>query len=460
MAGYRLFRYESQNAPLATGVQIGALVASPPLGQPFVVASDSAPLLRPPFGEKTFWYRVEAMDAAGNVSARSAAVGGHLADITPPAPPAGVTAEGFDDFIRVRWDPNTEPDLDGYQIYRSLCHYGVCNPCEPDRRHVAQPEGHEPKPEMPEGGKEVVCGGPYALVGTVSRADAEAMGSPVTFDDHTIPAKSPVCYSYWIKALDRTQNKSGAWPVPDPATEKTVCQRLRDKEPPDPAIISGLFARDDAIRVEWVGPPVQDIRAYHVYRSATQAGAYAWVGGMTVEPPPLLPKTLTSPYAPPTLVGCDTIPLVTIESMSVGFYIDTKVTAKDTYWYKVVGIDQSGNEAPLAKAAPISTFTFTTKTPPPPVVTSITGTTATPFALVVRWTPVFDAAQHRGFAVFRSDRFDGLYRQVGTLLDKAEYQDTHVVRGVTYWYRVLQMDRSGQVSTLSPPANGSLPPAP
>jgi fibronectin type 3 domain-containing protein len=146
--------------------------------------------------------------------------------------------------------------------------------------------------------------------------------------------------------------------------------------------------------------------------------------------------------------------------MSVGFYIDTKVTAKDTYWYKVVGIDQSGNEAPLAKAAPISTFTFTTKTPPPPVVTSITGTTATPFALVVRWTPVFDAAQHRGFAVFRSDRFDGLYRQVGTLLDKAEYQDTHVVRGVTYWYRVLQMDRSGQVSTLSPPANGSLPPAP
>jgi hypothetical protein len=146
--------------------------------------------------------------------------------------------------------------------------------------------------------------------------------------------------------------------------------------------------------------------------------------------------------------------------MSVGFFIDTKVNAKETYWYKVVGIDQSGNEAPLAQAAAISTFTFTRKTPPPPVVTLIAGTTSAPVALVVQWTPPFDATQQRGFAVFRSDRVDGLYRQIGTLLDKAEYRDVNVVRGVTYWYRVLQMDRSGQVSALSPPASGSVPPVP
>ena len=55
---------------------------------------------------------------------------------------------------------------------------------------------------------------------------------------------------------------------------------------------------------------------------------------------------------------------------------------------------------------------------------------------------------------------DGLYRQIGTLLGAAEYQDNNVVRGATYWYRVLQMDRSGQVSAPSPPASGSLPPGP
>jgi hypothetical protein len=102
-------------------------------------------------------------------------------------------------------------------------------------------------------GKDEICGGPYVLIGTVSRADAAAMGATVTFEDRTVPAGSPLCYSYWIKALDRMQNRSGAWPVPDPATEKTVCQRLRDRTPPDAAIISGLFARDRAIHVEWVG---------------------------------------------------------------------------------------------------------------------------------------------------------------------------------------------------------------
>jgi chitodextrinase len=160
------------------------------------------------------------------------------------------------------------------------------------------------------------------------------------------------------------------------------------------------------------------------------------------------------------VVACDTIPLVSIESMSIGAFLDTTVAPKETYWYKVVGIDQSGNEAPLAKAAPISTFTFTTATPPVPAVISVTATTATPFGLLVRWTPAFDPAAQRGFAVFRSDHVDGLYRQVGTLLNAAEYQDNNVVRGATYWYRVLAMDRSGQVSALSPPTSGSLPPSP
>lgn len=468
MAGYRLFRYESENADPASGVQIGGMIASPAAGGTVVAGSDSDAILRPPFGEKTFWYRVEARDAAGNVSARSAAVAGHLADITPPAPPQGLAAEGFDTFIRLRWKMNTEPDLDSYQVYRSLCHNGVCNPCEPGpRKDVAQkpaeqpsgrpsdvpePSGTDAKPD-----KEIPCGGPYALVGTVSRAEAGHMAQPVVFEDHTVPAGSPLCYSYWIKALDRAQNRSGTWPVSDPATEHTVCQRLRDKTPPDAAIISELFARDRAVQVSWVGPPVQDIRAYHVYRSPKEAGPYNWVGGMTVERPPIAPKVLTEPYKPVAPVSCNTIPLVTIESMSLGSFLDATVTAKATYWYKVVGIDQSGNEAPLSKAAPISTFTFTTARPAAPAIISVTGTAASPIGLLLRWSPTFDPSSQRGFAVFKTDRPSGLYRQIGTLVAAAEYQDNNVVQGVTYWYRVLQMDLTGQVSAPSPSVSGILP---
>jgi chitodextrinase len=455
MKGYRLFRYDGENAPLSTGLQIGGLIPSPGPGTTYVTASDNSPDLRPPFGEKTYWYRVEAEDTSGNVSARSLAVGAHLKDITPPSPPKNVGAEGFDDFIRVKWSANTEPDLDGYQIYRSLCHNGVANPCD--------------RPEQPRTGEKpsdagasdqkgpVPCTGAYVLVGSVSFLTAQTMGSTVTFEDRTVPKGSPLCYSYWLKALDKAQNMSGAWPIPDPATEKTVCMRLRDKTPPDAAIISGLFARDRAVRVEWIGPPVQDIRAYHVYRGEKLAGPYKWVGGMTVEPPPTPSHVLTQPYTPPPLVGCDKIPVTTIDSMSMGFFLDATADPKTIYWYKVVGIDQSGNEAPLSAAVPVSTFTFSTSLPPSPVITSIAGSPGAPFGLVVRWTPAFDASKHRGFAVFRSDGQAGLYRQIGTLLSASEFQDNQVVRGVAYWYKVVALDLTGQVSQPSPAASGVLP---
>ncbi len=453
IAGYRLFRYDAENAPLTAGTQIGGVIAPPAPGITDMTASDNAALLRPPFGEQTFWYRVETFDGSGNVSARSAAAGGHLKDITPPAPPKNVSAEGFDDFIRVTWAANSEPDLDGYQIYRSLCHNGVSNPCEP-RQPGAASFGNEPA-DAKEG--KTPCTGPYVLVGTVSLAEAKAMGATVKFDDRSVPKGSPLCYSYWVKAIDRAQNRSGSWPFPDPATERTVCQRLRDKTPPDPAIISGLFARDHGIRVEWIGPPVQDIRAYHVYRGPAEAGPYKWVGGMTVELPPAVPQVLTAPYTAPAVVGCDKIPIVTIDAMSMGFFLDSAADPKTIYWYKVVGIDQSGNEAPLSKAVPVSTFTFTARLPSTPTITSVTGTSASPFGLVIRWTPTFDPASQRGFALFRSDRFDGLYRQIGTLVTDSQYQDNQVVRGVSYWYKVVLMDATGQVSTPSPPVSGSLP---
>jgi fibronectin type 3 domain-containing protein len=472
VAAYQVFRYDGENAPLASGtlVATGIACGQPPApqctagqpgsGQTFVRAVDGWVSLRPPYGERDWWYRVRAVDNAGNFGAYSAAVPGHLKDITPPAPPKGVAAEGFDDYIDIKWDPNTEPDLDHYQVYRSYCHNGKCNPCDP------RPENQDGKPASGDGrtepgqkevGKPEPCSGEYILIGTVSLAEAKASGPSVHFKDTTIPAGSPVCYSYWIKAYDHAQNMSGSWPFPA-ANEPTVCQRLRDKTPPDPAIISGLFSRDGAVRVEWVGPPVQDIRAYHVYRSEQQNGTYQWVGGMTVEVPPQPPKVLTAPYHPTKPVGCDTIPLTLIDSMSTGYAIDTKVEAKKFYWYKVVGIDQSGNEAPLAKAEPVATFTYTTKTPPAPTITSITPTTASPFALRVRWSPAFDPATTTGFAVFRSDQAGGLYRQIGTLQTAIEYDDQLVVRGATYWYKVVRVDLTGQVSQPSAAASGVLSP--
>jgi chitodextrinase len=457
VTGYTVFRYDAENAPLTSGVQIGGVVPQPGLGVQLATAIDNSPNLRPQYGEKTYWYRVRAVDANGNASAYSAAVGGHLKDITPPDPPKNLSAEGFNDYIELKWSPNTEPDLDHYQIFRSYCHNGKCNPCDPaDRKQVAANEANAEGGTTDEGkGGRTPCTGEYVPIGSVSLSQAKSMGNPVTFQDKTIPKNSPVCYSYWIKAYDQVQNMSGTWPFPSP-NEQTVCQRLRDRTPPDPAIISGLFARERGVRVEWIAAPVQDIRAYQVYRADQEAGPYRFVGGMTVEPPPTPPHVLTAPYTPPPLVKCDTIPLVTIDSMNMGAFTDETAVAKRIYWYKVLGVDQNGNESPIKSAVPMSTFTYASAPPTAPVIVSVTASTSAPFELVVTWTPTFDPATTQGFAVFRSDAQFGLYRQLGTIVSASEFHDNQVVKNTTYWYKVVRLDSTGQVSQPSTAVSGTL----
>ena len=158
------------------------------------------------------------------------------------------------------------------------------------------------------------------------------------------------------------------------------------------------------------------------------------------------------------MVNCDTIPLTLIEFDEHGLRHRQQGRGQRFYWYKVVGIDQSGNEAPLAKAEPVATFTYTTRTPPAPTITSITPTAASPFALRVRWSPAFDPATTTGFAVFRSDQAGGLYRQIGTLQTVTEYDDQLVVKGTTYWYKIVRVDLTGQISPPSPAASGALSP--
>jgi hypothetical protein len=450
VAKYRLYRYLSENAVPGSGLQIGPDILAPPAGTTFASATDSSQDLLPPYGEQTYWYRVQAADNAGNLSGFSSAVGAHLKDLTPPAPPTAVAAQGFDVYIDVTWAPNTEPDLDGYDVYRSLCSNGICNPCTPS---IDQIQGAVPPGRIP-------CTGPYALIGTIASAGA-VPSNQIEFKDRTIPAGSPLCYSYWIRAFDKSQNRSGGLPgnpeVPGPL-DNTVCQRLRDTTPPDPAIITGLNARNNAVQVEWIGPPVQDVHAYHVYRSQQEAGSYTWVGGVTVPVPPSPPQVLTSPYQAPPTIGCDKIPMVSNTQMSLGAFVDRTALPKTIYWYKVVGIDWSGNEAPLSKAVAMSTFTYTSVAPPAPAITSIAATASGPVGLIISWSPVFDPSTMKGFVVFRSSRQNGVFRQIGTLLQANQYVDTLVVRGAAYWYKVVEMDVRGQVSAAPTATSGSLAP--
>ncbi len=423
---------------------------------------DTASFLRSEFGPKTWWYRVESEDNNGNVSSRSAAVAGYLEDITPPSPPSGVEVEGFDKHIQVRWDLNTEPDISGYLVYRSLCHLGDWIPCLEEGKQVDPNDKGRREPDSVQAEDEA-CSGPFVLIGGVSQEEAEygarkREDGKAFYDDFTVPGGSPLCYAYLIKAVDSSQNKSGDWPIPDLTRETVVCERLRDQKPPEGAVITGLHARDSGISVEWIGAPVQDIGAFHVYRSEAKGAIYKWIGGITVGYPPAASEVLTEPFKPEPK-GCDTIPLQSMEGMFSGSFLDNdkEVQAKNIYWYKVVGVDQVGNETPLKEVVPVSTFTFTSDRNPAPLIVSITEESSL-CGLLIKWTPAFDSSMHMGFVVFRSSQASGTYLQQGNVVQGSKYLDSAVISDKEYWYKVAVLDIKGRLSNLSTAVMGKLAP--
>ncbi|WP_216591613.1 fibronectin type III domain-containing protein [Streptomyces brasiliscabiei] len=65
----------------------------------------------------THHYRVTAVDAAGNESARSASVYGRRRDDTPPSAVTGLTATPTAYGFELKWDANPTPDLARYVVY-------------------------------------------------------------------------------------------------------------------------------------------------------------------------------------------------------------------------------------------------------------------------------------------------------------------------------------------------------
>ena len=435
---------------------------------------DADPALRSAFGNRTWWYRVRAVDNSSNISQWSTAVSAIVKDITPPAIVKDVNTKGFEKYISVKWKQNSEPDIASYMIYRSLCHLGAWVQCkndssckdwinyDPNRTNDNQGISNtDPRVTTTPARTKLPCpcSGPFVFLGeltkdSINRADAKGNSY---FDDHTIPAGSPLCYAYWIKAKDSSDNISGSFPIPSPAEQNEIkCERLHDLTPPEPAIISGLFAEAEQIRVEWIGPPTQDTRAYHIYRAAGKdpssepsTSEYKWVGGVTIELPPTAPKILLSPYKAPAIATCDKISVQATPWMSQGFFEDKTVVAKRTYWYKVVGIDYDGNQTPLDKAAAISTFSFTKKIPDAPVIEEIVKRTD-PCTVTVRWSPLFLPGDNLGFMVYKSTTEKGLYTPILTTpVTSNSYTDPNIVVGQTYWYKVAVLMANGRLSLLS-----------
>lgn len=145
--------------------------------------------------------------------------------------------------------------------------------------------------------------------------------------------------------------------------------------------------------------------------------------------------------------GCQVIPLEPWPEASIGDFQDS-VDPNKIYWYKVAGIDFSGNESSLENTVPVSTFTFSTAHATPKWEISVVQNEM-PCGLKISWLPEFNPKSIQGFAVFRATKKEGPFIQRGSILTTNSFIDTDVITNKKYYYRILLYDTESRASEPS-----------
>jgi fibronectin type 3 domain-containing protein len=76
-------------------------------------------------GGTTYYYVVRAVDTSLNESGNSNQASATPTDTIPPAAPTGLTATAGNSTVSLGWNINSEPDINGYNIYRSTTSGGT-----------------------------------------------------------------------------------------------------------------------------------------------------------------------------------------------------------------------------------------------------------------------------------------------------------------------------------------------
>lgn len=92
----------------------------PGLPAPLVAGTRQTTVVRSLSRDSVYYFAIRTQDDEGNWSAVSNVVRWDwVVDAAPPAAPAGVSAARQAPNVRVAWSANSEPDLQGYSVYRA-----------------------------------------------------------------------------------------------------------------------------------------------------------------------------------------------------------------------------------------------------------------------------------------------------------------------------------------------------
>lgn len=161
---------------------------------------------------RVFWYRVTAVDRAGNVGPPSAPVVAEVPDLVPPPVPTHVHGTADSGIVRLAWSTSTASDLRGYRVYRA----SVTN-------------------------------------GTFGLLTEDPIPTGVYTD--TVPERARHAFYYRVTAVDSAYNES--------APSDTAAVRPPDHTPPS-APLATVAPGEDLLIVTWLPNPEPDVAGYLV----------------------------------------------------------------------------------------------------------------------------------------------------------------------------------------------------
>lgn len=181
-----------------------------------------------PPGADLWFYKVATFDRAGNRS-DSDTTFAILPDKEPPAPPQGLTLEAKSGEMHLKWQPNTEPDLLGYRLYRTV--------------DVNRPES-------------------FSLIHN------EVL--TVTSYVDKLPAVARNKFIYRLVALDSSGNESKG--------SLAAEGRMPDLLPPAQPVLTAVTANaDKSVTITWIANVDSDLKGYQLLR-AVDSLAFTPVG--------------------------------------------------------------------------------------------------------------------------------------------------------------------------------------
>ena len=436
----------------------------------------------------------KAVDAKGNTSRASNEI--VVVYNEPPAAPAGpvLDVNGYD--VNLAWEPNTEPDLSGYNLYRN-------------GEKLNEPSA-------------VTSGS--ASASSLSYYPSMAFDSDSSTYWHTATYGSPAWWQIDMPAPELINHMEVHWESEEHAAKdyeirvwsgyawitlvKVTGNPAKDKafdfSPPyrtdririyindttymdyfkelrlsEVILVKDNLITDTGYNDAGIGDGEYTYKVtavdYYGFESLPSDDARAIVGDII---PPPQPQGLTaaasgadivlnwSANPAPDLSGYN-IYRNTSEGWSrINTSLITETAYTDagipngTYTYRVTAMDAAGNESLPSNEASATVYI---EPPRPPVKLGITAVPEGE-ALGAAWE--YAGSPAAGYNIYRSDVSGGPYVMLNTvLLNEKSYTDTGLVNGTAYYYVVTTVDTSGNESAYSVEAAGipsdtTAPPAP